>query len=296
MTNFNEAVHPRNQAGVPGGGQFTSTEHPESGVAVGTDPAPSPREQYLQSQERATVLSGQLQAADRHRDDLEVEYESAALKGIALGIKDAYPGARYLRLEEDDNRYWATGLTDEDGTVLASASDLGDHELFGEDELETEIHALSCTDTRWTDGVTPDDDLAAGLGMSGGDVLIDLDKAAAQELAPPRSRMEAEVVTAEARDTVAGAVDDAIYHLDDILTNWSADYEKDDLERHPGPPRGHEAPGRTLAATRKGAPGCGAPFFVSGQLAPCSFPANLCASIPAGPRSLRCSRRPKTPE
>lgn len=234
MTTFNEAAHPRNQAGVAGAGQFTSTAHAESGVTISTGTAAplSPLEQYRQVQENAQVLFDQVQTVDRHRDDLEVEYESATLKGIALGIKDAFPDARYLRIEEDDNRYWATGLTDENGGLVASRNfdELSTLELFGEDELENELHALSCTDTRWMDGVTPDDGLVAGLGRSDGSVLIDLDKAADQELAPPRSRMEAEVVSAEARETIAGAVDDALYHLDDILTERAADYTEDDLE------------------------------------------------------------------
>lgn len=232
MTNFNEAVHPRNLGGVPGAGRFKTADHAESGLTIDTKPALSPREQYLKAQENAQVLADQVQNADRHRDDLALDQGSAALKGIALGIKDAFPEARYLSLEEDNNRYWATGLTDEDGGLVASRNydDLSSLELFGEDELEAELHSLSCTDTRWMDGVTPDDGLAAGLGRNDVNVIIDLDKAAAMELAPLRSPMEAQVVSAEARDTVAGAVDDALSHLEDILDERAEDYSEEDLE------------------------------------------------------------------
>ncbi|MCC3299661.1 hypothetical protein [Arthrobacter caoxuetaonis] len=231
MTTSSNAPRARVQPGVPAGGQFTATNHAESGVTVGAAPAASPYDQYRESQERAEELLDQIRAVDVHRDVMELDLERASLKSIGLGIKDAYPEARYLRVEEDDNRYWVSGLTDADGDVVpGSEDDLDELELFDDAELSTEVHALSCTDTGWAYEVSPDDESAPDLEVRACTVIIDLDKAAALELAPARTRMDAEVVTAEARGTLLGAVDDALSHLDDIVSERASDYTKDDLD------------------------------------------------------------------
>ncbi|MGK3708836.1 hypothetical protein [Arthrobacter sp. IK3] len=228
MTTFDNAAQPRVPAGLDGAGQFSSTHHAESPVSVSPSPV-SPEDAYRASQENASAVLGQIRAVDLHRDAMELDLERASLKSISLGIKDAYPDARYLRLEEDDNRYWASGLTDADGNAVQGSDDLDEFELFGEDELSNEVHALSCTNTQWTDEVSPDDEAAAGHDIRMGTVVIDLDKAAELELAPARTGLEAAVVTEEARDVLLGAADDALSHLDDIISERSADYTEDDL-------------------------------------------------------------------
>lgn len=207
------------------------TQNPVS-PSVSRPPPRPPHDQYRESQSNAGRLLEQIQSVDAHRDAIELDLERASLKSIGLGVRAAFPDARYLRMEEDDNRFWATGLTDAGGDIIeGSDDDLGELELFGEDELANEVHSLSCTDTRWLDEVSTDDALAPGLDVRIGTVIIDLDKAAALELAPARSRIEAEVVTEEARDILYGAVDDALGHLEDILDERASDYTEDDLDR-----------------------------------------------------------------
>lgn len=228
MSTFNEAAHPRKNTGT-GAGRFINRPYSEPDVAV-TAVESTPQEQYREAADNAHAYCQYINAVDRHRDSLEDGLETAALKSIGLGLKDAYPDARYLRIEEDDNRFWATAVTDSDGNLIEPDGGLDEVELFGEADLSEEIHALSCTDKRWADAVSPDDSTEAGLGLSRDTVLIDLDKAAALELVPIPSRIEAEIVTQESRSVIQGAVDDSIYYLNEIVAERADEYTRDELE------------------------------------------------------------------
>lgn len=235
---FDAAKHPRAQTG-PNTGQFAEKHFPEPDVSVGAGPS---AEDLAARTERAQRLRERTEAARDLLLDLQLDEQRLALKDIGEGLKALYPTARYLNITknyESSDGYWIQSVTDAGGNTLAQddldifdgKTPLSETRLYdGGPDVQEAVSHLGRRSVRWMEGVTDDDGEAASLGQADDDVSIDLDKAAALDPGEERSPLDASIAGEEERKLVREAIDDATYHLDDILSEQAGDYGKSDLE------------------------------------------------------------------
>ncbi|MCC3292614.1 hypothetical protein [Arthrobacter sp. zg-Y1110] len=221
----------RQPQGIPVGGQFASTAHTEP---QGVNLSPAAGTDINELDARGTELYEEVERARDHFSDVFLAMQHVELKTLGVGLKQNYPDARYLVLEDDPEGggYWINSMVDANGSVIPPKSDFFEEESLLDDDgpaVGSVIADLDRRSVRWMQGVTDDDGDAASMGQAPEYVRIDLDRASALELPEQKTRLDASLIGDSTRDAVNDAVDLAIEALTDELANKNTDY--DDEER-----------------------------------------------------------------
>ena len=226
-TTFNEADHPRGDAG-----KFETKQRLESGVELIPDPS---AKLAAQLEDLDAELYREMLRLDERRSDAQLAYQRVSLKTLGAGLKKEYPNARYLRLSEDSehsNEYWVEGLTDADGNSIPAKSDnLAEESLLHDNghQVLDMVGNLTRRSVRWMEGVTDDNGELAKFGQGGEFINVDLDKAAALELGG-KPTVETRTLAADEQLVLTKAAEDGLYYLQDIVEERADDYSKSDLE------------------------------------------------------------------